>query len=392
MKIAQIVCTFPPYRGGMGNSAYYFAKETAAAGHAVTVFTPAYRRKPDDKRRDSDEVVNCEVKRLRPLFQFGNAAFLPQLAWRLKNYDLIHLHYPFYGAMLQVLLAKLFFNRKMKLLLHYHMDSIGTGLKGLIFKLNRLLILPLLIKKADFISCASLDYVKNSALTGLYEKYRTKFITLPFGVDLNTFKPLPAEKNDSENIILFVATLDKAHYFKGLEVLLLSLKLIIEEKHLAETGIKLKLMVVGGGGLKNYYRELARNLGLADYVNFIGGLPAAELVKMYNRAKIFILPSINQGEAFGLVLLEAMACGTPVIASNLPGVRSVFHNTVEGFAVRPSDEKDLAKRIWQLLTDEPLRKKMGEAALKRAIEKYDWQKIGRDLVRFYYRANFTPKE
>lgn len=391
MNIAQIVCTFPPYRGGMGNSVYHFAKQAATAGHCVTVFTPLYPGKPVNISGPGLDMSQLKVERLRPLLPFGNAAMLPQLMWRLKNYDLVHLHYPFYGAMLPVLIAKLVFNRKMKLLLHYHMDSIGTGLKGLIFKFNRLFVLPLLFSQADFISCASVDYVKNSSLTLLYQKYHEKFITIPFGVDLNVFKPLLEEKKQDRRDILFVAALDKAHYFKGLDVLFRALKLIIDEQAQKSSGSKPSLRIAGEGELLDYYKQLARDLGVSDYVLFLGGLTNEELAKQYNNARVFVLPSVNQGEAFGLVLLEAMACGTPVVASNLPGVRSVFHNGVEGFAVTPGDEKELARKLWQILADDLLRKKMSEAALRLAIEKYDWDKIGADLVRFYYRANYTPK-
>ena len=391
MKIAQIVCTFPPYRGGMGNSVYYFAKQTAAAGHKVTVFTPTHRG--TSNRLSSPILPNAvfKIEWLTPLFQFGNAAILPQLIWRLKNYDLVHLHYPFYGAMLPVLLAKILFNRKIKLLLHYHMDSIGTGLKGLIFKFNRLYILPQLIKRADFISCASVDYAKNSNLAELYDKYCSKFITLPFGVDLNVFKPEMTVNNNVEKSMLFVAALDQAHYFKGLEVLFKALKLIISADSCSVMRDKIKLTVVGEGSLKGYYQTLASKSGLSGYVMFVGGLSTSDLVKTYNQARVFVLPSINQGEAFGLVLLEAMACGIPVIASNLPGVRSVFQNGVEGFAVTPGDEKDLAKKLRLLLTDDALRTRMSQSALKLAAEKYDWEKIGTALVRFYYRANYTPQ-
>jgi glycosyltransferase involved in cell wall biosynthesis len=390
MKIAQIICTFPPYRGGMGNSVYHFARQAATAGHCVTVFTPLYAGKAVNFSRPGFDMSNFKVERLRPLMPFGNAAIIPQLMWRLKNFDLVHLHYPFYGAMLPVLIAKLIFNRKMKLLLHYHMDSIGTGLKGLIFKFNRLFVLPLLLTQADFISCASVDYVKNSNLTLLYQKHRSKFITVPFGVDLSVFKPLTAEKNQDGRDIFFVAALDKAHYFKGLDVLFRALKLIIDEQAQKSSGCIPNLKIAGEGELLGYYKQLASDLGVADHVLFLGGLTNEELAKQYNNARVFVLPSINQGEAFGLVLLEAMACGTPVVASNLPGVRSVFHNGIEGFAVTPGDEKELARKLWQILADDLLRKKMSEAALRLAIDKYDWDKIGADLVRFYYRANFTP--
>lgn len=392
MKIAHIVCTFPPYRGGMGNSAYYFAKLTAAANHEVTVFTPKYRANTPESTAADFDFSQFKVERLSSFFSSGNAAFLPQFIWRLKKFDLVHLHYPFYGAMLPILLTKLLFNRRMKLLLHYHMDTIGTGLKGQFFKFSRFFTLPMLMKRADFISCASLDYAKNSALTDLFDRYSDKFITQPFGVDLTVFKPQPTIKQPNEKIILFVASLDKAHYFKGLPVLLKALKLLVSEQTFGLPEQTIKLVVVGEGNLKKYYQKLVADTGLNESVCFTGSLSTDELVKNYNQADVFVLPSVNQGEAFGLVLLEAMACGTPVIASNLPGVRSVFRNKVEGFLVVPGDENDLAKKISAILSNDKLRKKMSEAALNLVTRKYDWQKIGRNLVQLYFRAKYTPRQ
>ncbi len=392
LRVAQVVCTFPPYRGGMGNSAYHFSRLTAAAGIDTTVFTPAYRRSEGERRKFADG-DSFKVVRLKPALQYGNAAFIPQLLWRLKGFDLIHLHYPFYGAMLPIVLRKLFLDRKTRLVLHYHMDSIGSGLKGLIFKLNRILVLPLLLRLSDFITCASLDYAKNSALTGYFERYQDKFITMPFGVDPDIFKAV--EKRPSpefEKNILFVATLDKAHDFKGLGVLLLALKSLLSDPNCLKQGLKISLTVVGSGEMQEHYQTVSRELGVADSVRFVGGLPPAELAGAYGRAAVFVLPSINQGEAFGLVLLESMACGTPVVASNLPGVRNVFHNGREGLSVIPGDAKDLAAKIKQILLDERSARRMSQAGIELVRKKYDWNIIGAELTRLYYRAVYTPKK
>ena len=101
MKIAQIICTFPPYRGGIGNVAYYYSLELAYLGHEVTVFTPCYQK-------ENKELKDVKVKRLKPVLKYGNAAFLPQLFWQLKNFDVIHFHYPFFGSDWIIYLIKIF--------------------------------------------------------------------------------------------------------------------------------------------------------------------------------------------------------------------------------------------------------------------------------------------
>jgi glycosyltransferase involved in cell wall biosynthesis len=105
---------------------------------------------------------------------------------------------------------------------------------------------------------------------------------------------------------------------------------------------------------------------------------------------VVVLPSINQGEAFGLVLLEAMACSKPVIASNLPGVRSVFKNGNQGLLVKPGDVKDLVKKIKVILTDDQLAKRMGRAGRSLVINKYTWDKVGRRLDIIYHYVKYTP--
>src|SRR3989338_2280955 len=163
MKIAQIVCVFPPYRGGIGNSVYNISKVLSDLGHEVTVLTPDYNHvglgdtNSDSYLRSENKIF---VKRLKPIFKIGNGAVMPQLFFKLNGYDIVHLHYPFYGAVKSVLLRKIFSGKKMKLVLHYHMDSRAKGFKGFIFCLYKIIFLPILARLAKVITCASLDYIK----------------------------------------------------------------------------------------------------------------------------------------------------------------------------------------------------------------------------------------
>lgn len=398
MKVAHIVCTFPPYKGGMGNSTYHFARVLSEAGYDITVFTPDYiwRLNPIRKRRqlaaEAEKVKNFKVARLWPLFSHGNAAVLPQLLWRLSGFDIVHLHYPFYGSTSLVLLRKLFSGKKMKLIVHYHMESVSRGLKGLIFRLNRLYVLPPLIKSARVVICSSLDYAKNSALSAFYGPLKEKFKKISFGVDLKRFIELKERPiNNKDKTILFVGGLDRAHYFKGLENLIKAFERLSVDKELKKHGLAVKLNILGEGNLRAYYQGLVKDLGLEPAVSFFGQIKDKELVKFYNDCDVFVLPSINQGEAFGLVLLEALACSRPIIASNLPGVRSVFKNGREGLLVRPNDINDLVGRLKFILINDKLAKKMGRAGRKLVENKYAWEKIGRDLDLLYHYVKYTPE-
>jgi len=103
----------------------------------------------------------------------------------------------------------------------------------------------------------------------------------------------------------------------------------------------------------------------------------------YRLAQVTVLPSVTMGEAFGLVLLESMACGTPVIASNLPGVRSVVRDGVDGFLVAPGDAEELGRKMRVLLDDSSQRRAMGKAGRDKVVERYSWEHIGARLAVIY---------
>src|SRR3989338_8134629 len=121
MRIAVITPTFPPYAGGIGNVAAFNARQAKSLGHEVEVFTPKYREV-------TEEITDLKITRVPPLFQYGNAAVVPTLPRMLKGFNIIHIHYPFFGGAEIVWL----YRRKLKksgtkIVLHYHMDVVGEG-------------------------------------------------------------------------------------------------------------------------------------------------------------------------------------------------------------------------------------------------------------------------
>lgn len=373
MKIVQVVCTFPPYRGGIGNSAYNLAKNLSLSGEEAAVFTPNYNTAGD--MASSGE--KFKIKRMRPLFKFGNAAILLQLMWQLRGFDVIHLHLPFLGATLPVFWFSVF-HPKIKLVATYHMDLAGAGFKRFIFNLYKKIVLPLILRRADKIIVSSYDYAETSDIKNFFAKHKNKFIEIPFGVDEHKFCPMQknaalAEKyfvDGNDKVVLFVGGLDAAHCFKGLDVLMRAAKEVMD------SGCdNIKLLIVGEGDLKADYKDRAERLHLRDKMIFAGNVSDAELPDYYNLADILVLPSVDKSEAFGIVLLEAAACGKAAIASGLPGVRTVVYDGQTGFLIKPSDAADLAEKIKQLFLDGEMTKKMGEAARQMVLEKYRWENV-----------------
>ena len=381
MKIAHIVSTFPPYAGGMGNVCLHEVKGLANLGHEITVFVPG----SESSQNQSMEGFN--VKYIKPLFVYGNSAFIPQVIKKLKNFDIIHLHWPFIGGSEVVLFWKKFTHPKSKLIVQYHMDLIDTGWRGLVFKFYNFLFNYFFIKQANKILVSSFDYIEHSKIKKWLFKYRKKFIEFPFGVDINKFYPQPKNNkllqkynfNSDEKIILLVGGLDRAHYFKGVNVLLHALS----SYKLQATSYK--LLIVGEGDLKQSYKKLARDLKISNKVIFAGRISNQDLPQHYNLADIFTLPSTTSSEAFGLVFLEAMACAKPIIVSDLPGPRTLVKNN--GLIVKVNDVDDLTQKLILLLKNKTLRQQFGQQGRNWIEKKYNWSKVVEKLDKIYHEVD-----
>ena len=374
MKIAQIVCAYPPYKGGIATSAYAIS-EVLKDEHEITTYAP---------------------QTMTPWLQYGHGAFLPQLLFKLSRFDYIYLHYPFFGSAEVVWFFKLFF-KKPRLIIQYHMDVKNLSLITKLLSYPSRIIRRSLFKQADIIVSASLDYIQNSQIADIYNRYPEKFIEIPFGVDLKKFQtrliPLKSDnkveayakkivnyvkdkfiRKNSLNLI-FVGGLDKAHYFKGISILLNSL-FLLEPK-------SWRLQIIGDGDMRAEYETLSKNLNLDNRVKFKGKLTDTELIKAIQDSDLLILPSINNNEAFGIVLIEALACGVPVIASDLPGVRRVFTDKQEGLLFETGNVQDLKNKIEFILKHEDERKKLALAARELAEKKYSLGTMENNLKKLF---------
>lgn len=377
MRIAQVTATFPPYLAGTGNVCYHNALGLAEAGHDVTVFTADF---PPSAPGDPGRV---SVRRLPVMLRVGNAPILPGLL-RMGRFDLVHLHYPFYFGSEMVLLTSLV--NHVPYVVTYHQDVLLGGPLRYPEMMHHRLLGSRILAHARVVLATSSDYARSSRLGPLVERGAIRVNELPNGVDPRRFRPdvdvgglrEQCSIKPGDQVILFVGALDQPHYFKGVEVLLNAFA------HLR--GKNTRLLVVGDGNLRASYRELAVRLGLADRVIFRGRVSDAELPSHYVLADVLVLPSTTMGEAFGLVLLEALACQTPVVASNLPGVRSVVSAGEDGLLAEPGDPRDLANKIRSLLDDPERCRRMGERGRAKVEARYSWDRIGTRLEAIYRRV------
>jgi glycosyltransferase involved in cell wall biosynthesis len=371
LTIAQVVCTYPPYHGGMGRVAFEYTERLRARGHNVHVFTSRSEEVADDPKY---------VHRIPSLLQVGNAGVMPSLYHRLKGFDLVHLHYPFFGGAEPTIIRKALRDDQ-GLVMTYHMDAMAGGIRGAIFEMHRRMLLPWLVGRVDRVLASSKDYIETSAIAQL-DGALDRVEIHPFGVDLDRFHPAEEPELKSQlnipaqiPVLLFVGGLDKAHHFKGVGVFLEALTTLKQASWRA--------LIVGDGDLRSLYEQLCRDAGLSDRVSFLGSISDQELPRYYRMADVHVFPSTRRAEAFGIVALEAAASGTPTIASNLPGVRTVVLDGVTGLLVEPEQVASLASAISLFLEQPELRKRFGASARLHAEHEFAWDPLVTKLEQTY---------
>jgi len=375
MRIAYLTCVYPPYPGGIGMNAAGMAKEMAKRGHEVHVFTP---RQGSGVR---DRVSGVILHGMRPLIRWGNAAFIPSLLKELKGFDVIHLLYPFFGA--AELLPLLRRRKGQKVVVHHMMDAVGEGWLGKFFLLYTQLIMPIIFRGAHTVLTLSEDYFRACDITYVYEQFEDAppIAFIPNGVDTDLFCPRTEKKipNPKSQIptIVFVGGLDRAHYFKGIHVLVEALRM------LKGRDIPFACKIIGEGNLRPEYEAHVREAGLTREIIFTGLIPHAELPAHYQSAAFCVVPSTSRVECFSITAAEAQACGIPALVSNFPGVRVTIQDRVTGFVVRPGDPDDLANKMELLLMDPARARQMGISGWQRVERLFSWKVIGDKLEEAY---------
>jgi phosphatidyl-myo-inositol alpha-mannosyltransferase len=203
---------------------------------------------------------------------------------------------------------------------------------------------------------------------------RSRFTIVPNGVDVARFagaEPFAQLRADARPTLLFVGRLEKR---KGLEPLVRAFTLLKAERP------DLRLLVVGDGPERDRCQQLLPARLRSD-VTFLGRVAQEDLPRFYASCDLYVSPALG-GESFGIVLLEAMAAGAPIVASDLPGYRSVARDGVQGRLVAPGDPRALADAIRSLLDTPSLRAAMS-AEGRRTVQAYDWPVVAARLRDLY---------
>jgi glycosyltransferase involved in cell wall biosynthesis len=309
------------------------------------------------------------------VFAIGNAPLIPSLR-RVEGFDVVHIHYPFiFGSELTLLARLKRRRRRQALLVHYKNRLIENGARGALFEAYEHTVAPALIRAADRVCVLSADHAESvSYLARVARDDPQKLIEMPNGVDAEVFSPgedasrLRARLGISPDAVVaaFVATLDRAHHFKRLDVAIDGLaRMEAADVH---------LVVAGGGELLEGFHERARAAGVGDRVHVLGAVPHAELPNVLRAADLFLLTT-EPPESFGIVLIEAMACGLPAIATNYPGVAAVIDEGETGLLVDQGDPVAVAEALGKLSRDASMRARMGASGREKALREWSWPQL-----------------
>ncbi|KKS44444.1 MAG: Glycosyltransferase (Modular protein) [candidate division CPR1 bacterium GW2011_GWA2_42_17] len=363
MKIVHISNVWPPYVGGQGKAALEQARALYDLGEDISVVTL------DNGQEKND--YPWPVYYLKPKIRLGlSGIFYVGLDSILKGADIIQLHWPSFGLDLGLLWYS-FRHRRKKIVIFYHMDPVASGLTGVIFFIWQRTILPLIIARSKMIVGATVDYLKHSLVWTYARECHKVCQVIPYGVGAEFFTRDVIARD--KPYFLSVGSLDKQHQNKNLRWLL---------EVWAQAGLchRAEWLIIGDGALRSAYENYAKNINAHGAV-FLGRVGESELPKYFAGALATILPAKSRTEAFGLVQLESLAGGTPVIVQDIWGVREVAQTFGGecGF-INPIDDSASLISLMQFILEKRPRFKGNMAELK---GDWSWARQGEKLLEMY---------
>jgi len=348
MKVVHIFkdC-YPPTTGGVEQHMNLLCRRLAQSID-VTILAPSRSR-----RRIEEQLEGVQIVRVPEFGRYASVPLCPTAPFELRRLhpDIIHLHFP--NPMGDI--TRLLGAAKTPFVVMYHADII----KQKAFLPLYMPVLKQLFKKARKIIFSAQENIPSSPLLSAH---RNKCSVIPFGIEVKAFELRDREEEEVKvlrrefdgPVVLFVGA---ARYYKGLDILLQAMA--------KAEGF---LIVAGRGTEDPFLKQMAQDLGIAGRVRFCGEVSESRRRILLNAADIFVLPSIDRCETFGIGQLEAMACFKPIVSTDLPtGVRSVNRHGITGLVVPPGEPDALAGALNILLSNPCLRAEFGNAA-RRQVE------------------------
>lgn len=383
MKILILNYEFPPLGGGAGRGTHNLARELAAQGHDVEVLTSRAGGFPKSELIEGFKVYrvlsfrkgihDCGFRGAFTYLLFAAPKFLRLTS--SNQYDVIHYFFSLPTGLLRYLPGR---HRQVPYIISLRGSDV-PGYDDYNKNLQRMHKVLLPITRALWRGAARVVALsKDLATSALRSDPIVKIDVVPNGIESELFLKNNSvkEQQGAEKPIelICVARLIER---KGIQHLLMAL---------AEMKESLHLTVVGEGNYMPELQALATRLNLDDRVNFYGYCPREKLVGLYNRSDIFVLPSM--AESFGMVFVEAMSCGLPVIGARVGGVPDIISES-NGILVEPGSVKSIAVAIRTLAGDSELRNAMASENRIKAVDEYSWSSVA-DKYQAIYRECTLP--
>lgn len=359
LRILHVGKFYPPFRGGMETHLSLLSEELKERVELDVLVA-------NRGRQTQHEILDgVAVTRAGTPIMLASTPISPGFLRYLRRgrWDVVHIHLPNPWAVVAFFLAR----PAGQLVVTYHSDVVRQRVLGTLFA-------PLLsrfLRRARAIICSSPNYIDSSPVLS---QFRPKCRVVPFSIDARPFAVRDHEavtrirERYGPRIVLGVGRLI---YYKGF-------------RHLVDAmrDVDAHLLIIGEGPLRASLTARAGRLGLEHRITFLGDVEST--VPYYQSADVFVLPSIARSEAFGLVQLEAMASGVPVVNTRLAsGVPYVSLDRITGLTVPPADADALGAAINALLNDPARARTFGRAAEQRAREQFSLDAMGRETVEIY---------
>ncbi|MEK6984308.1 MAG: glycosyltransferase family 4 protein [Nanoarchaeota archaeon] len=394
-NVLVLTTTFPRWKNDSTPSFVFKLSNLLTKKYNMVVLAPhAY------KAAKNENMGNLKVVRFKYFFpeKYQKIAYGAGMVPNIKNSILAKLQLPGFLAS-QLKNAKTIIEKEKIRLVHAHW-IIPQGLLGVFIKkkynlpliatihgTDLFLLKNIFFKKLQEIVVDNADIITVNSRTAEEElisrfpHIKNKVKLIPMGVDTSLFKPKNIKnkfsKYKNDRIIMFAGRLNEQ---KGVEYLIKAMPNI-------RSKIKnVRLLIIGEGHYRKYLEKIRNEQNLNDYVEFLGPKSHEETARYYNLADVFVLPSVTSRigkEAFGLVLIEAMACGTCVVGSSSGGIKDIIKDKVNGLIFEEKNFAELSKKISKLLMDDKLRERLSRNGLRFARKRYDWRIISNKFLKLY---------
>lgn len=365
-KILIVLNYYYPYISGVSECARLIAEELVSRGYEVTVVTSKHEKLPEKEKINGVTVLRSKV-----WFKISKGVISPNFILRAirmsKKYDVVNLHLP----MIESGIISLFSKHK-NLVATYQCDvNLPPSM------INNFIVKVmdwsngLCLKRAKKVVVTSLDYAKSSRIAFKY-KNKLQAISTP----IKNYNSISVKKDNKVKSIGFCGRIVEE---KGIDVLIRAYEILCKSRQDIELVIGGDYMNIAGGSIYPQLRKYVEDHKL-NRVKFLGKISENKMEEFYSALDVMTLPSINRLEAFGMVQIEAMLCGTPVVASDLPGVRTIVANTGMGEIAKRGDAVDLAEKIAMVI-DNPQKYMVSK---EKVLELYGNERVINEYIKTYF--------